>query len=338
MRVEFKSIGVSLIIGASLFLFGQYCSFAAIEDVSRTLTGGDTSVAATENPAGAGGTSSGVVMADVLNIRSGPWGTIVGTFKQGAKIEIISREGSWYKLNYNGSTAYVHAGYISTESAPASAKDGYVNTPGSYLNVRSGPWGTIIGKLDHGASIEVLGKQGDWYQIKYNGKEAFVHSNYISNTAVASAASSSSASSSAVVSGSSSSSSSGFGGKPVDSTRITSDYGPRDLFGSDFHHGIDFGVPTGTPLKSLGSGTVVSTSYDYGGGKGIIIKYDNGYTSVYYHCRDASVSAGQRVSQGQVVGSSNNTGAWTTGPHLHFAMKNSSGQYVNPRDVPGVTI
>ncbi len=313
--------------------------YAAIEDVSQSLSSGEASGSGGTDGMGAGGSSSGVVMAGVLNIRTGPWGSIIGTFKSGSKVEIISKEGSWYKIKHNGGTAYVHSAYIATADVPATGADGYVNTPGSSLNVRTGPWGQIIGGLSHGASVELLGKDGDWYKVKYNGREAYVHGDYISKKPVSSSSSSvASASSGSASSSSGGNPSAGFGGRPVSGGRITSDYGPRDLFGHNFHHGIDFGVPTGTPLKALGPGKVVSTAYDYGGGKGILIKYDNGYTSVYYHCRDASVSVGQRVSAGQVVGHSNNTGAWTTGPHLHFAMKNSAGQYVNPRSVPGVVI
>ena len=335
MNNYFKATACGLIIAALAAFYPGADTFAGIDDVNKSLTGGNTSSEGGTNGMGAGGDSSGVVMAGALNIRSGPWGNIIGTFKQGQKVEIVSKEGSWYKVKHNGGTAFVHSAYISTAAAPASGGDGYVNTPGTDLNVRTGPWGSIIGRFNHGASIEILGKQGDWYKVKYNGREAYVHGDYISKSPVSGGAPAASSNDNSSNDGNSSA---GFGGRPVASGRITSDYGPRNLFGHSYHYGIDFGVPTGTPLKSLGPGRVVSTSYDYGGGKGIVIKYDNGYTSIYYHCRDASVSPGQRVTAGQTVGHSNNTGAWTTGPHLHFAMKNSAGQLVNPRSVPGVRI
>jgi uncharacterized protein YgiM (DUF1202 family) len=333
-----KTLACALLLLSLAVFYPAGSTYAGIEAVNQSLGSGSTAAGGGTDGAGAGGTSSGVVMAGVLNIRSGAWGDIIGTFKQGNKVDIISKEGSWYKVKHNGGEAFVHSAYISTADSPATGGDGYVNTPGSYLNVRTGAWGSIIGRFNHGAAIEILGKQGDWYKVKYNDREAFVHSDYISKTPVRSAAPAAAAASAAPAAASGGNPGAGFGGRPVDGGRITSDYGPRNLFGNNFHHGIDFGVSTGTPLKALGPGTVVSTAYDYGGGKGITIRYDNGYTSVYYHCRDASVSVGQRVSAGQTVGHSNNTGAWTTGPHLHFAMKNSAGQLVNPRSVPGVVI
>ncbi|HNY12490.1 MAG TPA: peptidoglycan DD-metalloendopeptidase family protein [Candidatus Wallbacteria bacterium] len=311
-------------------------SYGGINDVQQSL--GDGSVQnSTQQTTDAQATTgqgsqsqSGVVMCGVLNVRNSPWGTIIGTVKQGAKLDITGKEGVWFKINYNGGTGYVHSGYIATSDAPASASDGYVNTPGSYLNVRSGAWGTIIGKLNHGASIEILGKSGDWYQIKYNGKEAYVHKDYISKTKPADAAAE--ATSSVAATGGA-----GFGGRPVSGGPVTSEYGPRNLYGT-FHYGIDIGVGTGTPVKSLGAGTVVSAGWDYGGGNTLVIKYDNGYTSTYCHLQNFGVSAGQRVGQGQQVGHTNNTGAYTTGPHLHFAIKTPNGTSINPRNVPGVVI
>ena len=303
-----------------------------------------------------GAKTGGVVMASVLNIRSGPWGEVIGQMKAGAKVEIISRQGSWYKVIYNGREAYIHAGYIATENSVAEAYEGFVTSEG--LNVRSGPYGSILGELKKGAAIEVLEKKGEWLVIKYNGREAFVHSDYISKNAVSGAISGAGVSSvkasapiSSVstpvatvntVSPSSGSQGANFNsgadmiGGPVPPARVTSTYGPRDLFGKNFHYGVDLGVPTGTPLRSLGEGKVISTGYDYGGGKTIVIKYDNGLTSSYAHCRDASVSVGSTVKKGTLVGHTNNTGAYTTGPHLHFSLKDAGNKFVDPLKIPSV--
>jgi trimeric autotransporter adhesin len=60
-------------------------------------------------------------------------------------------------------------------------KDGKVTTKRSNLNVRTGAWGEIIGKLPKGTDVKIVGREGDWYKIQYNGKEAYVHSKYINN-------------------------------------------------------------------------------------------------------------------------------------------------------------
>lgn len=93
-----------------------------------------------------------------------------------------------------------------------------------------------------------------------------------------------------------------------------------------FHHGLDFAVPVGTPLKAAGSG-VVSLGKRMGGyGNVIMITHIvNGQqlTTVYAHLSKISVSPGQTVQQGQVIGATGNTGD-STGPHLHFEVHKGS--------------
>jgi hypothetical protein len=60
----------------------------------------------------------------------------------------------------------------------ATEQIGFVNV-NTRLNVRTGPWGTIIGKLYDGDKIKIIGREGDWYKIKYNGGIAYVHSHYV---------------------------------------------------------------------------------------------------------------------------------------------------------------
>jgi len=320
-----------------------------VSAASRITDSLPTGSAADSNQAAPKSTSSGVVMAAALNVRSGPWGDVIGSMKVGSKIEIISKEGSWYKIRFNGKEAFVHAGYIATETSVATAHDGYVDADG--LLVRSGPWGSELGTLPRGAAIEVLEKKDDWYVIKYNDREGYVRAEYISDskakTAAAAAPSEMTASSSQAAASvqqkteaaesSTRSASTSFSkssepliGGPVPPNRVTSTYGPREMFGKNFHYGVDIAVPTGTALRSVGDGRVVSTEWNYGGGQLITIKYDNGMTSTYAHCKDSSVTAGSVVTKGQVVGHTNNTGAYTTGPHLHFAVKDASNNYVDP--------
>ncbi len=91
------------------------------------------------------------------------------------------------------------------------------------------------------------------------------------------------------------------------------------------HNGIDFGVPIGTPLYSIGDGVVMGTgntdtacpraSY----GKWVLIKHDNGISSLYGHMSIISVSPGQRVESGEQIGTTGYTG-YATGPHLHLTL------------------
>lgn len=101
------------------------------------------------------------------------------------------------------------------------------------------------------------------------------------------------------------------------------------------HNGIDIGMPVGTPVQSALSGTVLATGNTdlahsasgaqcYSFGKWVMVKHANGLDTLYAHLSSISVSAGQAVGTGDVVGYSGMTG-YATGPHLHFAVYASAG-------------
>ncbi|WP_149552081.1 M23 family metallopeptidase [Streptomyces marokkonensis] len=103
------------------------------------------------------------------------------------------------------------------------------------------------------------------------------------------------------------------------------------MWSSGYHTGVDFSVPTGTSLKAVGSGTVVSAGWAGAYGNQVVIKLDDGYYAQYAHLSSLSVSAGQTVSGGQQVGLSGSTGN-STGPHLHFEIRTTPnyGSDVDP--------
>lgn len=120
------------------------------------------------------------------------------------------------------------------------------------------------------------------------------------------------------------------GGK---SFAITSPYGWRvhPITGvSKFHKGIDIAAPSGTPVYSLRSGTVMYTGYD-ANGYGYYVMVDHGdIISLYAHNSAIVVSQGQQVKGGQLLSYSGNTGG-STGPHLHFEVRLAgSGETINP--------
>ena len=90
------------------------------------------------------------------------------------------------------------------------------------------------------------------------------------------------------------------------------------------HNGVDFGIPNGTPIIAAADGTVEKVGFEDGGyGNFVKIAHTDGVTkfyTYYAHLQSTSVSNGQKVTAGTVVGLSNNTGA-STGPHLHFGIK-----------------
>ncbi|MFB8777633.1 M23 family metallopeptidase [Streptomyces broussonetiae] len=92
------------------------------------------------------------------------------------------------------------------------------------------------------------------------------------------------------------------------------------MWSSGYHTGVDFAATTGTPLKAVGPGTVVSAGWAGAYGNQVVIKLNDGYYAQYAHLSSLSVSSGQTVTGGQQIGLSGSTGN-STGPHLHFEIR-----------------
>ncbi len=86
------------------------------------------------------------------------------------------------------------------------------------------------------------------------------------------------------------------------------------------HLGVDYAAPTGTPVRSIGDGTVDFAGVQNGFGNVVIVKHRNNHTTVYAHLSRISVKRGQTIGQGQNLGAVGATG-WATGPHLHFEFR-----------------
>ena len=85
------------------------------------------------------------------------------------------------------------------------------------------------------------------------------------------------------------------------------------------HTGVDYAAPAGTPVVSIGDGTVIFKAYHGGGGNTVKIRHNSTYTTAYLHLQGYAkgLAVGQRVSQGQLIGYVGSTGS-STGPHLDF--------------------
>ncbi|MEV6957681.1 transglycosylase family protein [Streptomyces sp. NPDC051207] len=91
-----------------------------------------------------------------------------------------------------------------------------------------------------------------------------------------------------------------------------------------YHTGIDFPVPTGTSVKSIAAGRVVTAGWGGSFGYQVVIRHDDGRYSQYAHLSAISVRAGQTVGAGQRIARSGNTGN-SSGPHLHFEVRTGPG-------------
>ena len=100
---------------------------------------------------------------------------------------------------------------------------------------------------------------------------------------------------------------------------------------SSGHKGVDICAPAGTPIYASASGVVTRAGYERGGagtgyGNSLIIDHGNGYSTLYSHCLSLTVSAGQAVSQGQLIGY-----VGSTGNHCHFEIRHN-GRYLPPQN------
>ena len=120
---------------------------------------------------------------------------VIGLLLNGEEISITGESGSWYEINYKGSKGYVSKNYvkiaeenIETNNKPnnenPSSQKGVLVNISSVLRVRSEANGNseILGFLTNGCNVNILGESGNWYNISYNGKNAYVSKEYVKIT------------------------------------------------------------------------------------------------------------------------------------------------------------
>jgi murein DD-endopeptidase MepM/ murein hydrolase activator NlpD len=117
---------------------------------------------------------------------------------------------------------------------------------------------------------------------------------------------------------------------PADAA-ISDVYGSQRIFNGKAqreHQGLDFRVPTGTPVAAMNSGTVLLARFLYFEGNCVVIDHGQGLLTLYFHLSEFKVKEGDQVKRGQIVGLSGGTGR-ATGPHLHVAVR-WQGTYLDP--------
>ena len=119
---------------------------------------------------------------------------------------------------------------------------------------------------------------------------------------------------------------------PVYGARISSGFGLRmhPILGyTRMHQGVDFAVPTGTPVLAAGDGVVEQARWAGGYGRWIKLRHAGGWETAYGHLSRWAARPGEHVRQGQVIAYSGSTGE-STGPHVHFEVI-ENGVRVNPK-------
>jgi murein DD-endopeptidase MepM/ murein hydrolase activator NlpD len=117
----------------------------------------------------------------------------------------------------------------------------------------------------------------------------------------------------------------GFLRYPLKFTRVSSNFGNRfHPIKKEWrrHAGTDFAAPSGTPVMAASDGRVKFAGWQNGYGNFVLIEHRGGYVTGYGHLKGFAkgLKAGQRVSQGDVIGYVGSTG-WATGPHLHYEVR-----------------
>jgi len=119
--------------------------------------------------------------------------------------------------------------------------------------------------------------------------------------------------------------------RPPVNAAISDVFGTRRTFNGkvqSMHQGLDYAVPSGTPVAALNAGTVLLARPLYFEGNCVVLDHGQGLLTLYLHLSEFKVKEGDRVERGQELGLSGGTGR-ATGPHLHIAVR-WQGIYLNP--------
>lgn len=117
---------------------------------------------------------------------------------------------------------------------------------------------------------------------------------------------------------------------PVDSYRITNTFGlARSYYSSGYHTGLDFAAPSGTPIHAVANGVITSAAYEGAYGNQTVQTLDDGTELWYCHQTSFTVSPGDTVRAGEIIGYVGSTGN-STGPHLHLEVRPGAGDPVDP--------
>ena len=115
---------------------------------------------------------------------------------------------------------------------------------------------------------------------------------------------------------------------PVQGYRLTARFGSSGGLWADDHTGLDFAAPEGTTIRAIADGVVTEVLYDGAYGNKTVIRLEDGTELWFCHQSAQSVSVGDHVSAGDLIGAIGSTGN-TTGPHLHLEVR-VHGEPIDP--------
>ncbi|MGE6617632.1 SH3 domain-containing protein [Bacillus mycoides] len=133
-----------------------------------------------------------------LRVRTGPSTshTTIGSVKKGQVVQVVGEVQDWFKINYAGQTAYLSKDYVTKGGSNENTTQGNnqeqnnnvtVQTGGTYvvnatsLRVRTGPatYHSVIGGVLNGTKLNIIGSEGSWFKVNYQGKTGYVSSEFV---------------------------------------------------------------------------------------------------------------------------------------------------------------
>lgn len=123
---------------------------------------------------------------------------------------------------------------------------------------------------------------------------------------------------------------------PIKNGKITTRYKkPGEMWSKKYHTGVDFACKIGTPILAVADGKIENANWGKSYGNQVVQKVDGGWV-IYAHLNAVRCKPGQRVTKGQIIGESGNSGN-SSGPHLHFEMRDnirwSAGTDIDPKEI-----
>lgn len=141
-----------------------------------------------------GSFGTGTINASSVRMRSGPstGSSILGTYSSGTSMTVTGVSGSWYKVEYNGTTGYVRSDYMSLSGAGSTSNTGSTGggstasgngtVKGNDVRMRSGPSTShaILGTYNNGTALTITGTENGWTKVTIGGVSGYIRSDYVS--------------------------------------------------------------------------------------------------------------------------------------------------------------
>ncbi|PWL52413.1 MAG: hypothetical protein DBY38_10795 [Clostridium cadaveris] len=185
--------------GTQGYIYGDYVK--VIEEGGNQNSGNDSSNNGGNENTTAQGKGQVINITSNLRIRSkaSTDSEIIGYLNNGDTFDILGKEGQWYQISRNGTNGYIHGDYVKVIEEGGNQNPGSdsgnngvnennsVQSNGQVINVTSNlrirssasTSSSVLGYLNNGDSFNILGKEGQWYHISYNGIQGYIHGDYV---------------------------------------------------------------------------------------------------------------------------------------------------------------